>query len=84
MDPTTKMEPAETSITTATSYAEQFSRTFAEIATVSRKTRNRRGESIKKRYHINVSRVKTRICRTFSKLAVAEYRNGNRLPTRYQ
>ena len=54
-----KMESAESSITTAASFAERFSRTFAEIATVSRKTRNRRGENSKKGYHIDVSRVKT-------------------------
>ena len=53
-----KMETAESSITTAASYAQRFSRTFAEIATVSRNAINRRGESSKKRYHIDVSGVK--------------------------
>ena len=54
-----KMESAESSITTAASYAQRFLRTFVEIATVSRNTRNRRGENTKKRYHIDVSGVKT-------------------------
>ena len=78
------MESAESSITTATSYAQQFLRTFAEIATVSRNMRNRRGENTKERYHIDVSGVKMRIWRTFSKLAVAEYQNGNRPPAKHQ
>ena len=52
--------------------------------TVSRQTRNRGGESSKKRYHIDVSRVNTRIWRTFSKLAVAKCRKGDELSAKYQ
>ena len=50
----------------------QFSRIFAEIATVYRQMRNRGGESSRKRYHTDVSGVNTLIWRTFSKLSVAE------------
>ena len=61
-----------------------FPRTFTKFATAYRRTRNRGGEYSNKTDPCEISRVNTRIRRTFSKFVVARCRKGNKLSAEYQ